>query len=84
VEMLIGMIILLLQVYSVVIILRSLVTLFPDIDRSNPAVQILFNVTEPVLRPVREMVPPQGGIDLSGMIVIIGITVITMLLQNLA
>lgn len=78
----IAMIIFFLQIYSVILIIRSLMTWFPTIDRSNPLVQLLNDVTEPVLRPVREMFPPQNGIDFSTMIVIIAITVITMILQN--
>ena len=79
----IAMIIFLLQMYSIILIVRSLLSWFPNVDRRNPLVQFLFDITEPVLRPVRQMFPPQGGIDFSTMIVIIAIAVITMILQNL-
>jgi YggT family protein len=81
--MFISMLIFLLNIYSVILIVRSLLTWFPNVDRRNPLVQLLFDVTEPVLRPVRGMFPPQGGIDFSTMIVIIAISVITIVLQNL-
>jgi YggT family protein len=32
----------------------------------------LFTITEPVLGPVRRMMPPLGGFDLSPIVVIIG------------
>lgn len=79
--MFIALVIFLLQTYSIILIIRSLLTWFPNVDRSNPLVQFLYDITEPVLRPVREMFPPQGGIDFSTMIVIIGITVLTTILQ---
>jgi YggT family protein len=44
-------------------------------DPRNPIVQFLHRVTEPVLRPVRNLLPPwkTGGLDLSPLIVIIAI-----------
>ena len=43
----------------------------PDPFRSmrNPLYRICFQVTEPVLAPVRNLLPPTSGIDLSPMIV---------------
>jgi YggT family protein len=33
----------------------------------------LYAITEPVLRPIRNMLPPMGGIDLSPLILMIGL-----------
>lgn len=42
-------------------------------DPSNPIVRFLHDATEPVLRPIRRIVPPVGpGIDLSPIIVLLG------------
>jgi YggT family protein len=41
-------------------------------DPWNPIVQFLYQITEPVLRPIRRRLPV-AGIDLSPMIVILGI-----------
>lgn len=49
---------------------RSLLTWFP-VSRDNPAVRILDQITEPLLAPVRNIMPRNGTIDFSGMIVII-------------
>jgi YggT family protein len=35
--------------------------------------EFLYRVTEPVLRPVRNLLPSLGGIDISPLIVIIGL-----------
>jgi YggT family protein len=39
--------------------------------------EFLYRITEPVLRPVRDMMPNLGGIDISPVIVILIITFIT-------
>jgi YggT family protein len=63
-----------LDLYSWVIIAAALIT-WVSPDPRNPIVQFLHRVTEPVLRPVRNLLPPwkTGGLDLSPLIVIIAI-----------
>ncbi len=46
----------------------------------NPAAGLLYNLTEPVLKPVRKILPPMGGLDLSPMLVMIGLVLLKMLL----
>ncbi len=47
--------------------------------------QVLYAVTEPVLRPIRNMLPNLGGIDISPVIVILIIIFIqSVLLPNIA
>lgn len=69
---------LLLQLYSFIMLARVLLSWFPNIDRSNPLIQLLFDLTEPVLRPIRQAIPPErtGMIDLSPLIVFLVINVI--------
>jgi YggT family protein len=64
----------LLTIYSWVIIAAALMT-WVSPDPRNPIVQFLHKATEPVLRPVRNLLPPwkTGGLDLSPLIVIIAI-----------
>ena len=64
----------LLSLYSWVIIAAALIT-WVSPDPRNPAVQFLSRATEPVLRPVRQLLPPwkTGGLDLSPLIVLIAI-----------
>lgn len=49
---------------------RAILTWFP-IDRNGPIFRTLDAVTEPVLDPIRRVVPPIGMIDLTPMIAII-------------
>jgi len=46
----------------------------------NPIVGLIHQLTEPLMRPARRMVPPISGLDLSPMLVIIGLYLMTMLL----
>jgi YggT family protein len=64
----------LLNMYSWVIIIAALMT-WVSPDPRNPIVTFLRRVTEPVLEPVRRMLPPwkTGGLDLSPLIVLVAI-----------
>lgn len=46
----------------------------------NPAISIINTLTEPVLRPIRKMLPSMGGLDFSIMIAMLGIIIIKILL----
>ena len=46
----------------------------------NPATALLYSLTEPLLRPARRLIPPIGGLDLSPMLVMIGLYLLEMLL----
>lgn len=49
------------------IIIRSLLSWFP-IDREGPVVQVIVSITEPVLEPLRRVIPPIGMMDLTPLI----------------
>ena len=50
---------------------------FNVLNSNNPTVRMiwnfLYNVTEPALRPIRAILPNLGGIDISPIILIIGL-----------
>lgn len=52
------------------IIARSLISWFP-LDPRNQFVRLLHQFTEPLLEPVRRVLPRTGMIDLSAMVVIL-------------
>jgi YggT family protein len=45
----------------------------------NPAMVILHRLTAPLLEPARRLIPPIGGIDLSPMLVMVGLYLLEML-----
>ena len=58
----------LLTAYIYVIIARAILS-WVNPDPYNPIVRFLYSATEPVLRPIRRMLP-MTGLDLSPMVVI--------------
>jgi len=60
-----------LTIYMYVIIARAILS-WVSPDPYNPIVQMLFKITEPVLNPLRRLVPTwKAGLDLSPMIAIL-------------
>ncbi len=49
-------------------------------DPFNPALGVLRRLTDPLLRPAQRLLPPIGGLDLSPMLVVIGLVLLEMLL----
>ncbi len=46
----------------------------------SPASGLLYALTAPLLRPAQRLIPPMSGLDLSPMVVLIGLTLLKMLL----
>jgi YggT family protein len=44
--------------------------------------RVTFDVTEPVLAPVRRLVPPVGGFDIAFLLVFIGVSMLLSLVQR--
>jgi YggT family protein len=78
-----DLLILVLQVFQLVLLARVLISWFPNIDRSNQIVQLLFDVTEPILQPIRNMLPPTGMMDFSPLIVFLAISVLLQLIPRI-
>ena len=57
------------------IFVRALLSWFP-IDPRNPLVTLLYDVTEPILDPLRRVIPRLGMIDITPLVAIILIQVI--------
>ena len=45
----------------------------------NPVVEIIYSLTDPLMRPARRAVPPIGGLDFSPLVVIIALNLVLML-----
>jgi len=50
---------------------------------NNPMEAVFHQLTEPMLRPIRKVIPPIGGLDLSVLVLIIGIQFIQILFMDL-
>ncbi|BCX82529.1 YggT family protein [Methylomarinovum caldicuralii] len=49
-------------------------------DPYNPVYALLTDLTEPVLRPCRRLIPALGGLDLSPLLALVGLQVLKMLI----
>lgn len=70
-----------LQIFQLILLARVLMSWFPNLDYSNPIVRLLYDVTEPVLKPVRDLLPQTGMIDFSPLVVFLGISVLMQLIR---
>ena len=61
---------------QLVIIIRILLSWFPNINWWNQPFKFLREATEPLLEPFRKLVPPIGGLDLSPIILFIALGVL--------
>lgn len=70
-----NLLLLVLQLASFLFIARAILSWFPGTPGSTlgQISDVLARLTEPVLGPIRRVLPPMGGIDLSIIIVILGI-----------
>jgi len=74
-----------LQLYGFVLLARALVSWIPNLGPDNPIVQLLYQITEPVLEPIRRLIPPLGGtIDISILVAYFAVTILAMLLNRMA
>ena len=73
------------EVLSLAILVRVVLSWF-RVDPYNRFVQILYQVTEPVLAPIRRIIPPIGMIDITPIVALLVLQVVqrivvTMLVQ---
>ena len=69
------LIIRLIDIYSF-IVLAAVVLSWVPVNRRLPLVMLVDALTEPALRPIRQVLPPMGGLDLSPMVLLIGLQLI--------
>jgi YggT family protein len=68
-------------VLTAAVFVRALLSWFP-IDPRNPLVTLLYDVTEPILDPLRRVIPRLGMIDITPLVAIILIQVIGQFAAN--
>ena len=66
------LIVTLIDLYSFVV-LAAVVMSWVRADRRHPFVQLVYNLTEPAIAPIRRVVPPLGGLDFSPMILLLAL-----------
>ena len=54
-------------------IIMSFVMMFSGNMNPHPFLRLIWQLTEPVMSPVRKVIPPMGGLDFSPIFIFIGI-----------
>lgn len=71
------------QILTLLIVIRAVLSFFPQLDRGHPLVRALDQVVEPILRPFQRLLPPMGGLDFSPVLAIIAIDVLVQVISQL-
>ncbi|MEY3735187.1 MAG: hypothetical protein RLZZ624_245 [Cyanobacteriota bacterium] len=70
------------SIYSTVLLVRVLLSWFPNLDWSNPLLETLSSITDPYLNVFRGLIPPIGGLDLSAIVAFLALSFLEKLLAN--
>jgi YggT family protein len=80
-EPLLGVVIAITNLLILAILVRVIMSYFPGTLYSTPG-RLLARVTDPLIDPIRRVVPPMGGLDLSPAIAIVLLYVLQILLST--
>lgn len=59
------------QLLYVLLLVRVLLSWIPGVNYYHPVVQFIHRTTSPVLNPIRRLMPPVAGLDLSPLVAIL-------------
>ena len=69
------------SIYTLVLLVRVLLSWFPNLDWSNPILTTVSSITDPYLNAVRGLIPPLGGLDLSAILAFLTLQLLQTLLE---
>ncbi|MBD3882619.1 YggT family protein [Phormidium tenue FACHB-886] len=73
-----------LNIYFVLLIIRILLSWFPNVNWLSPPFSTLSQLTDPYLNVFRSIIPPLGGIDFSPMLAIFLLQIVASLFAQVA
>ncbi len=62
------------SIYSLILLVRVLLSWFPNLDWSNPVLSTVSSITDPYLGVFRGLIPPIGGLDLSAILAFLALS----------
>ena len=68
------------SIYTLVLLVRVLLSWFPNLDWSNPILTSVSSITDPYLNAFRGLIPPLGGLDLSAILAFLTLRLVQELL----
>ncbi|MEY3545019.1 MAG: hypothetical protein RLZZ247_1176 [Cyanobacteriota bacterium] len=79
---LIGVLAQTISIYTLILLVRVLLSWFPNLDWGNPVLSTVSAVTDPYLNAFRGLIPPLGGLDLSAILAFLALQLIQTLLEQ--
>ena len=70
------------SIYLALLIIRILLSWFPNVNWFDPPFSILSQLTDPYLNVFRNIIPPLGGLDLSPMLAFLLLSIIQQALNS--
>lgn len=65
----------LLDLYSL-IVFGAVIASWMQLPPTNPIARFLTTMTEPLLAPIRQVLPDMGGLDFSPMVLLVGVRLV--------
>ena len=78
----IGVLIQTLSIYTLLLLVRVLLSWFPNLDWGNPVLGTVSSITDPYLNAFRGLIPPIGGLDLSAILAFLALQLVQTLLEQ--
>jgi YggT family protein len=82
VALLLGVLARTFSIYSLILLVRVLLSWFPNLDWSNPLLSTVSSITDPYLNAFRGLIPPIGGLDLSAILAFLALSFGQQLLEG--
>ncbi|NRQ41288.1 YggT family protein [Rheinheimera sp. YQF-2] len=82
-SLILSLIFLLKEIFTLlfwILVIRALLSWFSQ--GRSPVENVMLQLTEPLLRPIRRILPPLGGLDLSVLVVLIGLQFLNILFSS--
>ena len=80
-----GVILFIINIYYFAIIaaiVMSFIMMFSGTVNPHPILRLIWQLTDPIMAPVRKILPPMGGLDFSPIIIFIGIQILSGILRQ--
>jgi YggT family protein len=68
------------QALSITLFIRIALSWFPH-DPYHPIISLIYRITDPILTPFRQLIPPIGGLDISPIFAFMALSLIEKLIK---
>ena len=70
------------QALNILIVIQVVLSWMPGLGGSLPALRVIRRLTSPILDPIRRLMPPIGGLDLSPVVALMALALVRTLLVD--